>query len=127
MTHGVPRNHIWTLAVGLSEGGYSIQADNCPCSKPSHPSSRFPPSFVGNNYCESGNPTNMYGGQFYGDDLLWNGQQCEGQCCSDGNLPQGSLSNFQILQVMILKYIFAMTKEASMTLLYDWRRCMFNK
>ena len=89
VTHGVPRNHIWTFAAGVSEGAYVLQRDNCPCSDPSNPGSQFPPSFVGNNwYCESGNPTNRYvDGRFYSNDPLWDGQQCEGQCCSNGKSP----------------------------------------
>ena len=62
ITHGAtPRNHIWTYAAGLSEGGSSGQSSNCPCSNPSHHSNVYPPSFVGDNYyCESGNPTCKY-------------------------------------------------------------------
>ena len=89
VTHGVPRNHIWTFAAGLTEGGFHGQGLNCPCSDPSHPNNRFPPSFIGNNYyCKSGNPTNTYAvHQLYANDLLWDGQQCEGQCCSNGKSP----------------------------------------
>ena len=89
VTHGAPRSHIWTLAAGVSEGGYSYQRDNCPCSKPSHPGNSFPPSFVGNNYyCESGNPTNTWSVyHFYSTDPLWDGQQCEGQCCNGKSPP----------------------------------------
>ena len=89
VTHGIPRNHIWTFAAGISEGDYRFQWDNCPCSDPSNPNSRFPPSFVGDNYyCESGNPTNTFiRDRLYSGDLLWDGQQCEGQCCSNGKSP----------------------------------------
>ena len=89
VTHGLPRNHIWTFAAGLSEGGYTNQAWNCPCSNPGHPDNVLPPSFVGNNYyCESGNPASMYIlDHLYSDDPLWDGQQCEGQCCSNGKSP----------------------------------------
>ena len=89
VTHGSPRNHIWTLAAGITEGGYSIQSHNCPCSNLSHPGNRFPPSFVGNNYhCESGNPAVSYSDrQLYSADPLWDGQECEGQCCSNGKSP----------------------------------------
>ena len=90
VTHGVPRNHIWTLAAGLTEGGYTaFQSFNCPCSNSSHPDNAVPPSFVGNNYyCESGNPTSTFiFGNLYSSDSLWDGQQCEGQCCSNGKSP----------------------------------------
>ena len=89
VTHGTPRNHIWTLAAGISESAHTSLGWDCPCSKPNQPGNVFPPSFVGNNYyCESGNPTNTY--QFnllYPADPLWDGQQCEGQCCSNGKSP----------------------------------------
>ena len=89
VTHGCPRNHIWTFAAGVSEGGYSDQGWNCPCSNPGHPGNVFPPSFVGNNYyCESGNPANMLTtNHLYSNDPLWDGEQCEGQCCSNGKSP----------------------------------------
>ena len=88
VTHGCPRNHIWTFAAGLSEGVIDQQW-NCPCSNPGHPDNVLPPSFVGNNYyCESGNPENMHTTDIlYSDDPLWDGQQCEGQCCSNGKSP----------------------------------------
>ena len=50
-----------------------------------------PPSFVVNNYyCESGNPSSTFEHTDvfrYTSDPLWDGQQCEGQCCSDGRTP----------------------------------------
>ena len=91
VTHGTPRNHIWTLASGISEGAHATQGWDCPCSNSSHPNNNNvpPPSFVGNNYyCESGNPTNTYiGHHLYSTDPLWDGQQCEGECCSNGKSP----------------------------------------
>ena len=89
VTHGTPRNHIWTTAAGLTEALLSAQHYNCPCSNPSHPNNVFAPSFVGNNYyCESGNPINTWiGYHLYSTDPLWDGQQCEGECCSNGKSP----------------------------------------
>ena len=88
ITHGLPRNHIWTFAAGLSEDdGWGQQ--NCPCINPSYPNNQFPPSFVGDHYyCESGNPKNEYDwGAIFSNDPLWDGKQCEGQCCSNGKSP----------------------------------------
>ena len=89
ITHGTSRNHIWTYAVGNTEGGHSTAQWNCPCADPTHPSSDIPPSFVGDNfYCESGNPTNSWSrNTFYPSDPLWDGEQCEGTCCSNGKSP----------------------------------------
>jgi hypothetical protein len=93
ITHGSPRNHIWTLAAGISEGAHTTEGWDCPCSNLSRTdNNNVPsPSFVGNDYyCESGNPTETYQfNRFYPNDPLWDGQQCEGQCCSttDGLSP----------------------------------------
>ena len=89
ITHGTPRSHIWTYAAGLSEGRFAPISSNCPCSIPSHHNNAFPPSFVGDNYyCESGNPTNTFiYDHIYSGDKLWDGEQCEGVCCSNGKSP----------------------------------------
>ena len=88
VTHGAPRNHIWTLASGLTEGQFVAYGYDCPCINPSHSGNVPPPSFVEDNYyCESGNPTNTYTSQLYSADPLWDGQQCEGECCSNGKSP----------------------------------------
>ena len=89
ITHGIPRNHIWTYAAGVSEGNYTFQQDNCPCSNPGHPDNAYPPSFVGDNYyCESGNPMDSFiWYNLYSEDRLWDGEQCEGECCSNGKSP----------------------------------------
>ena len=89
ITHGIPRSHIWTYAVGNTEGDHSVASWNCPCADPDHPSSDIPPSFVGDDfYCESGNPTNTWSpNRFYPNDPLWDGEDCEGTCCSNGKTP----------------------------------------
>ena len=90
VTHGAPRNHIWTLAAGITDRAHYIGLGwECPCIDPSHSGNAFPPSFVGNNYyCESGNPTDSGAGNIlYTADPIWDGKQCEGQCCSDGKSP----------------------------------------
>ena len=49
----------------------------------------MPPQFIGNNYfCESGNPTDSFDdNHFFSNDPLWDGQQCEGTCCTGTNSP----------------------------------------
>ena len=89
-THGSPRNHIWTLAAGLTEGNtYGCETCECPCINPTNPSNAVVPSYIGDNYyCESGNPTSTFiVGHLYNNDPLWDGDQCESQCCSDGKSP----------------------------------------
>ena len=87
VTHGYPRSHIWTFAAGVTEGRYiGGPAPDCPCSRVGATQA---PSYVGNNYyCESGNSaTRGILNHLYSSDALWDGQQCEGQCCSNGKSP----------------------------------------
>ena len=89
ITHGNPRNHIWTLAGGVTDATLSTFLGlNCPCSDP--PGDRvLPPAFVGDNYyCESGiSGSSFINYHLYSSDPLWDGQQCEGECCSNGKSP----------------------------------------
>ena len=81
ITHGTPRQHIWTYVIGLSDPGFS---QSCPCSP--NPGTN-PPSFVGSNYyCESGVDGS---GPYYLSDPLWDGSGCSSgnTCCSNVNLP----------------------------------------
>ena len=87
ITHGSPRQHIWTLAAGYDETGTSTLY--CPCNTGSTASV---PSFVGNDYfCESGtssSPSFPY--EVYTDDPLWDGEGCggdEGPCCNATGIP----------------------------------------
>ena len=91
VTYGSPRTHIWTFAAGVTEGTHDYPQADCPCAV-SDPSLRRPaPDFVGDDYyCESGNPNPTgawIGGHLYSQDPLWDGEQCEGQCCSNGKCP----------------------------------------
>ena len=89
ITYGRPRTHIWTYAAGVSE---QLLGSSCPCALAGTSiTPKTPPSFVGNNYyCESGNPLSTFENTDvlrYTSDPLRDGQQCEGQCCSDGRTP----------------------------------------
>ena len=81
ITHGSPRQHVWTLINGQHEIGRNY----CSCNTGSIASV---PSFVGDNYfCESGTASSPTS-QLYTDDPLWDGEGCggdEGPCC---NAPQ---------------------------------------
>ena len=60
VTYGSPRQHIWSFAAGL-----------CQCDDPDLPNEASPPLFVGNNYfCE-----------FHEDGSLWDGVNCQQNCC----------------------------------------------
>ena len=88
ITHGTPRQHIWTYVVGLTDPnhGRSIN-ENCPCARSP---GRNSPSFVGSNYyCESGAGSSFNYGTYYLSDPLWDGSGCSSgnTCCSNTNLP----------------------------------------
>ena len=88
VTHGMPRTHIWTFAVGASEATVANHITNCPCANPAG-NIAPPPSFVDDDYfCESGNQGKGSGSGSGGiDDPIWDGENCEGECCSDGKSP----------------------------------------
>ena len=98
ITHGTPREHIWTYAVGLREWQYGIGVSNCPCETTdfAHLQSLIP-SFVGSDYiCESGlnlnDPAELrqqsyFSPRFYSTDPLWDGKNCIPACCSYNNPP----------------------------------------
>ena len=89
ITHGSPRQHIWSFAAGRSEIT-AVDFDRiCPCSLNSTNGANIP-TFVGHNYfCDTGNIT--YNGQnvLYPDDPLWDGQGCRpsSTCCSFNSPP----------------------------------------
>ena len=87
ITQGLsPRGHIWSYVAGVTESSSQHRSNNCPCSPQA---GRQPQSFVGGNYyCESGNPNDDFlPNQLFDDDPLWDGQRCEGTCCTDTNSP----------------------------------------
>ena len=81
VTRGSPRVHIWSN-VGGANGNSSCIDIKCPCSG----GIQAPPSFVGTNYyCESAYQGDCYlNGEFFPNDRLWDGQQCENEdaCCT---------------------------------------------
>ena len=97
LTHGFPRQHIWTFAAGQSDrllgNGYA-----CPCVTGSRTGERIP-SFVGMNYfCESGlnqstfNVDHIIWTAKYlwpNGDPLWDGQGCSStsSCCTFNSPP----------------------------------------
>ena len=84
LTHGSPRQHIWTFAAGSYEQDYTDD-DACPCDATI--SIRIPPFVGGDYFCESGATSSASG--FYPYDPLWDGQNCIGTstCCSFNSPP----------------------------------------
>ena len=92
ITHGSPRDHVWTYAAGRYEGFYyysSVRYQFCPCE---HVREIFIPDYVGAYwYCESGDnrERGSTGYNLFSDDPLWDGEGCRlpGKCCQfDGPL-----------------------------------------
>ena len=81
-----PRTHVWTYAVGYSNGGFSASYQ-CPCaSQPGY----WPPLFVGNDYyCESGTAYSPSYHSYYTSDPLWDGHGCghSAGCCAEIGKP----------------------------------------
>ena len=85
LTHGSPRQHIWTFAAGRSEDRPTYD-DACPCDATIDIT--IPPFVGGDYFCESGYPSRSVNG-FYPDDPLWDGKGCSASstCCSFNSLP----------------------------------------
>ena len=84
LTHGNPRQHIWTFAAGRSESWPF--ADSCPCDVTR---TIDIPSFVGGDYfCESGVSSGFPRSILY-PDPLWDGDGCisTSTCCEFNNPP----------------------------------------
>ena len=85
LTHGIPREHIWTFAAGHTET-QPLWPDVCPCDAITNITV---PDFVDDNYfCESGTNSGEPDG-FHPDDPLWDGEGCtsSSECCSFNNPP----------------------------------------
>ena len=98
LTHGQPRQHIWSFAAGLDEVGSQPQF-NCPCT---NSGTAVPPPFVGNDYfCDTGSKQRFQFGVFYNEDPLWDGAGC-GPLNTSTTL-HGFTSYCHSLPLMILK------------------------
>ena len=85
LTHGSPRQHIWTFAVGATEDR-PTRDDSCPCDATI--SISIPPFVGGDYFCESGINFGSIGA-FHPDDPLWDGKGCASNstCCEFNNPP----------------------------------------
>ena len=91
LTHGDPKEHIWTFAAALAEAtpDVSIIGSSCQCLNGIAPA---PPSFVGSDYfCDTGletfDTTSTIG--FVSANPLWDGAGCGAlsNCCSFNTPP----------------------------------------
>ena len=94
LTHGSPRQHIWSFAAALDEAG-TRRTNNCPCTnRDQADEAAKPPAFVGNDYfCDTGSsgPFDFDSDiqTFHSDDPLWDGAGCGplNDCCNFNNPP----------------------------------------
>ena len=91
VTHGSPRQHLWTFSNGFDEVSTTFPYALCPCVTGST-NKNLIPSFVGQNYfCETGVTrwTGPHGILFPDGDPLWDGQGCgpTSSCCTFNSPP----------------------------------------
>ncbi len=87
ITHGNPRNHIWTLAAGYGETN-SYAGSQCPCAVSA--ASQYIETFIGEDYyCDIGNSGSSISAIIYIDNPLWDGEGCgpTSNCCDNPDLP----------------------------------------
>ena len=86
LTHGSPRQHIWTFAAGASEDK-PTRDDVCPCDASINIT--IPPFVGGDYFCESGVNSGYPSLILYQGDPLWDGEGCSSSssCCSFNNPP----------------------------------------
>ena len=86
LTHGSPRQHIWSFAAGIQEPPSVHALSRCPCAG----AVGTVPPFVGQDYfCDSGAHT-RFQPLLYDQDPLWDGQGCGvgySACCSFNSPP----------------------------------------
>ena len=86
LTHGNPREHIWTFAAALDRNDNLTgqRSSHCPCRFEVNPF--VPPPFVGEDYfCDAGNEDFMKNETGFQNDPLWYRTNC--LCCVSDNPP----------------------------------------
>ena len=91
ITHGSPRNHVWSFASAPDTMNYHYEHVQCPCLTGPNTTNftGIIPPFVGDHYyCETGSGAALRQRKYYFEDPLWNGEGCKGegdnQCCQRG-------------------------------------------
>lgn len=87
ITHGSPRQHIWTFVCAHSERTTVYHRETCPCI--SGFTGTVPP-YIGQNYfCDTGSHNPIGIGRFFTEDPLWDGEGCGplSTCCSFNSPP----------------------------------------
>lgn len=89
VTHGQPRNHIWTFVASNAENNSTPMLYECPCDNSKENGTAVPPFIEDNYFCEAGTINHEPSILFYEDDPLWDGQGCgpTSQCCTFNSPP----------------------------------------
>ena len=92
ITHGSPRQHVWTFAAAFHEAYADELPFTCRCTntKNGFAVNIQTPPFVGNDFfCETGAMAPPSSGQFLPDDPLWDGEGCgpTSTCCELNSPP----------------------------------------
>ena len=88
LTHGSPRNHIWSFAANVNQ--VRTNPEGCPCSSADGSFTGTIPPFIGNDYfCDSGSRYDTTTDTLYDADPLWDGEGCResNTCCEFNNPP----------------------------------------
>ena len=103
ITYGSPRQHVWTLANGLTQGtsGTSL----CPCAVADNTFEIIIPPFVGDDYFCDTATTDAAPSGLYANNPLWEGEGCvsPSTCCAFNKppyfckeLPQSSTEDIEV-------------------------------
>lgn len=87
LTHGSPRNHIWSFVAALDETDGHLSG--CECSNIDANEKVEIPPFIGSDYfCDTGSRDDV-GFELYDEDPLWNGKGCgpKSTCCTFNEPP----------------------------------------
>ena len=91
ITYGSPRKHLWTFACGIRDSYTGTLYSECPCNTNGNNKNNTAPAFVGDDYyCESGATVTSSADDFFPDDPLWDGKECNGNeepCCTHPKMP----------------------------------------
>ena len=96
ITHGNPREHVWSFASAIYESYAGTEYFICPCTNTNNINISIPPFVGGDYFCDSGTDTLALSGgvcslsnNYYSDDPLWDGAGCssDSTCCELNNPP----------------------------------------
>ena len=117
--YGDPRHHIWSYIAGAYENRLYHKLSNCPCSSALGIGSQTSIVAAISTVNLLGNPTDSFPAvRIFTSDRLWDGEQCEGTCCSGtkspSSLPHGSVYSFLPKHLIGLRCVFVLMSPLAM-------------